>query len=247
MIGHRRPWCMIPNEPIISLLPELRWQNVGGLPASSNAAALIVYVALNFVAEREEMDDGSYIGRASLSYSEISEATGLSRVLVMNGLKRLIEYGLIVSTGSTQKRSYLIPWGGRRWFKLPCRAILREGKIAPFHNFTLRSKRDLHALKLYLYFASVRNNSSSYSMAAHSTIHERTGIPEANIRAAHSLLLSVGLLAAIDREYQLLLKRREPNKYYLTGYQVLWNDNDTATPDVMVTNSGAISEVTFRG
>ena len=54
MIRHRKPWCMIPNEPIVSLLPTLKWQQMGPLPASANAAALMIYVALNFAADREE-------------------------------------------------------------------------------------------------------------------------------------------------------------------------------------------------
>jgi hypothetical protein len=32
-------------------------------------------------------------------------------------------------------------------------------------------------------------------------------------------LTSVGLLAAIEREFKGLEKTNEPNKYYLTGYQ----------------------------
>jgi hypothetical protein len=114
---------------------------------------------------------------------------------------------------------YLITWNGGRWFKLPCQAIFSDGKINAFRRLSLRSKRDLYALKLYLYFASIRDNRTMFSMASHERIHEKTGIPENEIRRAHSLLTSVGLLAAIEREFKGLEKTNEPNKYYLTGYQ----------------------------
>ena len=127
---------------------------------------------------------------------------------------------LIAAEGSNQERVYLILRNGGRWFKLPCLALFDEGKITPFRQLTLRGKLDLHALKLYLYFASVRDNQRMFSMASHEVIHAKTGIPESDIRRAHSLLTSVGLLAAIEREYQgVVEKANEPNKYYLRGHE----------------------------
>jgi hypothetical protein len=222
MIAHKKPWCMIPAEPIISLLPKLKWQTEDEAPASTNSAALMLYVALNFAAEREEDDEGGYLGRAVLSYPELNYVTGLSRKLIAHGLRRLEELKLVLPTGSDQKRGYVIPWGAKTWFKLPCRAILHKGAIAPFGRFHMRSKSELHALKLYLYLAAVRSNQAWFSMSSHQKIHEKTGIPENGIRRAHSLLTSVGLLAGIDREHNALEKQNEPNKYYLSGYQALW-------------------------
>jgi hypothetical protein len=221
MIRHKKPWCAVPSEAIVAALPKLRWQAADGAPASANAAALMLYVALNFAAEAETTEDGQHLGRASVSYAELGHISGLSRKLIAAGLKRLVTLGLISPTGSDQKRGYVIPWASSRWFKLPCRAILADGKIAPFQHLTLRSKRDLHALKLYLYLASIRDNRFPFSMASHQKIHERIGIPENEIRRAHSLLTSVGLLAGIDQEFRDIEKVNEPNKYYLTGFQSL--------------------------
>jgi hypothetical protein len=112
--------------------------------------------------------------------------------LIAAGLKRLIELNLIAATGSNQNRVYLIFGNGKRWFKLPCLALFEGGKITPFRRLTLRSKLDLHAMKLYLYFASARDNQRMFSMASHATIHAKTGIPESDVRRAHSLLTSIG-------------------------------------------------------
>jgi hypothetical protein len=135
----------------------------------------------------------------------------------------LTELGLTEASGSRQNRVYTIAMTSRRFFKLPSLALFDEGRIIPFHQLTLRNKLDLHALKLYLYFASVRDNQRSYSMASHATIHAKTGIPEADIRRAHSLLTSVGLLAAIERECKAVIeKKNEPNKYYLRGHDAFF-------------------------
>ena len=215
----RKPWCTVPAEPIITLLPNLKWRAEAGIPASANAAALILYVVLAFEAERVETDDVGILGQASVSYTELATITGLSRALISAGLKRLVGLNLVTASGSNQKQVYLIAWNGGRWFKLPCQAIFRDGKINAFRQLSLRSRRDLYALKLYLYFASVRDHGSMFSMASHEKIHKKTGIPENEIRRAHSLLTSVGLLAGVDREFKGLERTNEPNKYYLTGWQ----------------------------
>jgi hypothetical protein len=220
VIKKMKPWCAVPFDPIVGLLPQLKWQPANGAPASANAAALILYATLIFVSDSRSNDETVTIWyRATASYSELETLTGLSRALIAAGLKRLIELKLMAASGSNQKRVYLIFGKGKRWFKLPCRALFDGERITPFHRLTLRSKLDLHALKLYFYLASVRDNQHMFSMASHPTIHANMEIPQSDIRRAHSLLTSVGLLAAIERDFKGLLKVNEPNKYYLHGYQ----------------------------
>jgi hypothetical protein len=143
--------------------------------------------------------------------------TGLSRSLIASGLKRLVELNLITLSGSAQKRRYWITGPHTRWFKLPCQAIVKQGMVGPFKTFTLRSKHELHALKLYLYLAACRENQSPYTMVSYETIHARTGISERDIRRAISLLINSGLLENVDRVFSKTLKVNEPNKYYLAG------------------------------
>lgn len=224
MIAKILPWRAVSAEPIIALLPSLRWRATSGASASTNAAALILYVTLIFVAESQKSDgDTAVMYRSAPTYAELETLTGLSRALISAGLKRLVELELIECAGSRQSRVYLISGSGKRWFKLPCMALFDGGRIGAFRQLTLRSKLDLHALKLYLYFASVRDNQRMFSMASHETIHAKTGIPESDVRRAHSLLTSVGLLAAIEREFKgVIEKANEPNKYYLRGCEAFF-------------------------
>ena len=223
MIRKRKPWCAVPADPIVGLLPLLKWQAANGAPASANTAALILYATLIFVSEPEPQSNDERAAiwyRATASYGELETLTGLSRALIAAGLKRLIELDLIAASGPNQKRVYLISGNGKRWFKLPCLALFDGGNITPFRQLTLRTKFDLHAMKLYLYLASVRDNQRMFSMASHATIHAKTGIPESDIRRAHSLLTSIGLLAAIEREFnQGEGEGAGANRYYLRGYQ----------------------------
>jgi hypothetical protein len=195
VIRKKNLWCAVPADPIVGLLPLLKWQAANGSRASANTAALILYATLIFVSEpdpRSNDEPTTIWCRATASYSELETLTGLSRALIAAGLKRLIELNLIAATGSNQNRVYLIFGNGKRWFKLPCLALFEGGKITPFRRLTLRSKLDLHAMKLYLYFASARDNQRMFSMASHATIHAKTGIPESDVRRAHSLLTSIG-------------------------------------------------------
>lgn len=218
-----RHWFKVPSESVLEALPEMLWRPNQERSAASETAALMVYVALVFSSELGEwpLPPGAQISAAS--YDDLQVATGLSRKLVANGLARLIELTLIEPIGSHQKRRYLIVWKGVTggWFKLPCQAITREQKIMPFANFTLRSKHELHAMKLYLYLAARRRNERQDSLASYETINRAIGIPEKDIRKAISLLIGVGLLRSVHRDHEVELNSYGPNQYFLTGSEKL--------------------------
>lgn len=211
------PWRRAPSDPLRAALPALRWQPEGELAAATSAAALMLYVALLFQSRIETQESGALVMVAHATYDELELATGRPRATVADGLKRLQLTGLVTLQGSAQRRSYVLTGPHEKWFKLPCRSIVKEGVIRPFTTFALRSKHELHALKIYIYLAAVRSNADPFTMASYETIHQRTGIPERDIRRALALLISSGLIVNIDREFSRTLKVNEANKYYLTG------------------------------
>lgn len=97
--------------------------------------------------------------------------------------------------------------------------------IAAFKSFTLRSKHELNALKLFLYLANVRDRFKQYAEASYETIFKRTGIPERDIRRAINVLNASGLLARVNRESDRDITSWGPNMYYLKGY------GDLSQPD----------------
>lgn len=105
--------------------------------------------------------------------------------------------------------------------KLQGRALMSAGatRFAPFTHFTLRSKYELDALKLHLYYAHTREHVSAYSQVAYPTIFSKTGVQEKDIARANSLLLSCGILQRTRGLPTEDAKQHESNKYYLTGYE----------------------------
>jgi hypothetical protein len=224
------PWHALPTPALIDKLRLLTWQTTERGSPAGEVAALMVYVALLFSVEpRSEI--------ALATYDELMVHTGLSRSLVGRGIARLQELKLIQGYGSHQKRRYVILTGyespaddkvdddaeeaQRTWYcKLPCRAIVSHDgeRIEPFQAFTLRTKHELNALKLYLYFAMVRPREQAFSMASYEVIRTRTGVQERDIRRALSVLVGTGLLQAIDRAHSEATDYNEPNKYFLRGY-----------------------------
>lgn len=216
------PWHRLPSVPVLAALSQLTWSAADGAKPAAETAALMLFVALNFMATTWTDEQNQFHALAEGTYVDLGEATGLSRALISAGLQRLVGLGLIAPEGSHQKRRYKINWPPEhRFFKLPCQAIVKGKVINPFKHFTMRSKHELHAMKLYLYFASIRGNQSFYSMASYETIFDRTRIPERDIRKAISLLISTGLLVSVDRDHKQMLDKNEPNKYYLAGYPAL--------------------------
>ena len=234
MIGGIKWWCRAPSESVLQALPSLRWSRTGERSAASDTAALMVYIALVLMSDFEseefamsavpsmgilEVTSRRTVQIARATYDELHEATGLSRTLIAAGVGRLAELELVQLLGSHQKRRYLIVAKGNSagWFKVPCMPIVRNRAIVPFATFTLRSKHELHALKLYLYLAARRTNSLEYTAVTYENIFERIGLPERDIRRATSLLLNSGLLRNVHRENDVARRVYGPNQYYLTG------------------------------
>lgn len=219
-----RYWHKVPSEPVLSALPLTSWRAAASKTAASDTAALMLYVALIFTAELETDFAGIVHQVSAATYDDLEHVTALSRKLVADGLTRLVDLQLVSRHGSHQKRRYLITWplvARAGWFKIPCQAIARNGQIMPFGNFTLRSKHELHALKLYLYLAACRNNTSAYSMASYETISRNIGIPERDIRKAISLLIGTGLMRSVDRKHDNAISDFGPNKYFFVGCEKL--------------------------
>ena len=219
-------WRKVPSNPIAQALPKLLWKRTDGLSAAGGTAALMIYVALIFLSEDLPSEEGDIPQQlASATYDQIAKATGISRLLISEGIKRLSQLDLIESIGSNQKRQYKIKWDQNRWFKLPCQAIVASDVIRPFIGFTMRSKYELYAMKLYLYLALRRDNRNEFSMASYENLHDNLHISERDIRKAISLLITTGLFRSVDRERMHNEHANGPNKYYLAGSTRFFNPN----------------------
>jgi hypothetical protein len=234
-------WQQAPRSIVRDALPRLVWQRQDRHSAGRDTAALMLYVALLFMREEEQLDPDTLgvpslvlTHKAQATYDALGHATGLSRSLIRQGLARLEELDMVRPRGSQQKRHYELPWSSNGFFKLPCRAIVRDDVIVPFTHFKLRSKQELHAMKLYLYLASVMDRGKTYAEATYERIHERIGIPERDLRRAIALLIAVGLLRNVVRADTGASPSWGPNRYYLTGDGDLYRVPKVSVPDAEV-------------
>ncbi|MBY6188455.1 hypothetical protein KUV89_17705 [Marinobacter hydrocarbonoclasticus] len=180
---------------------------------ATNIAALKVYICLCLFSEVEKVEiivDKNLFGislpieklrlTTSLTYEQLCERCSLSRALVSAALKKLSKMELILIGGTTRKKKYIINAEVRvGWCKLPKKALLGEGrKITAFQCFSNRSRRELDALKLFIYLLSIRPNDSEFIEVTKGIISERTGISLRNVDQAVNFLQSAELLDLVE-------------------------------------------------
>jgi hypothetical protein len=220
-----KPWAPMPCAWIRSgqMGAAFNW-GLSGISGRAGAiASLQLWATLVTQAEMLSEDDSTYELSVVATYDFLMTATGLSRKLVAEGLTALKALGLVCVHKEGVRSRYTIPgYVPGSWCKLPARAIYTGDRIPAFHVFHKRTACELHAMKMYLYYAAVRDGKSPHSMASFELISQRTGVAEKCIPRANAFLISAGLLANIDREKRTESKWREPNKYFLTGYRDLF-------------------------
>lgn len=194
-----KEWARMPSywirEEDVLLLRTMRWVD----PDKANQiAGLMLYMVLVHHASTEPTIDKPEAGLCSLTYSELSEITGLSRAKVAGGLSVLINLNIISQIGTGRNNIYKIAKFDAKsgWAKLPAKGLYsRDLKSIPaFQRFHLRSKNELNALKLYLLVVALRNDKTNYAQVGYERINHYTGIHRNEIKSAASLLINLGLI-----------------------------------------------------
>jgi hypothetical protein len=203
-------------------LREFGWSNKATIRGSTAIASLQLYVAM-LTQPQELWRDDECLLVCEETYNRLGEITGLSRALVAEGVEGLVAADRIVVEKEGRNNRYIFPdfEQGGHWCKLPARALYngRSRVIEPFQLFHKRSKCELDALKLFLFYAANRDNYSFHSMCSFETIYKKTGVPEKRIPAANAFLVSTGLLMNITREKsdEKAGPKKEANQYFLRG------------------------------
>lgn len=182
----RQNWVRFPTDWIVelNLLTDFKWGKDGG---SAHTSALMCLTA---IAHNTNEDTGI----ARVSYDQFGTITGRSRTSIANGLSVLKDLNLIESIHTQSE--YLQPTYDRKkgWGKLPSKALYRGDSIHCFHDFTLRSRVELDALKLFYLFVAFRDNHTNLARIGYDKIDQRTGLGRQNIRRALSFLSANSLV-----------------------------------------------------
>jgi len=179
-------WVQLPTDWIErGGLIGLAWSDTE--KRSGYIAALMVLIAL---AHRSSIDKPTI--RAT--YDEITAATHLARPTVSRGLTVLAEMGLITRASAGQSTYELVWDEGRRWAKLPARGLYSGEGVKAFTHFTLRSRVELDALKIYLLLVDRKSFDKNLVEISYDGIARYSGVPTSCINAAISLLIKLDLV-----------------------------------------------------
>lgn len=201
-----------------------------GTPASK-VAALQLYFSIAMTLEHVEMT-GAFDMRinrfvSTVTFNRFRILTGLSRASIAAGMDTL-EKARIIKRHRDGKRcyyeivGYVDGMGG--WCKVPLRKIIGAGgEIKPFHQFSLRKKIELYAMKFYLYVCFARDNQAQGTYASFEAINRATGIPEKEIPSTYSWLIGQGLIHRVDKgDENNIEPTKRANTYYVMGSRDLF-------------------------
>lgn len=191
-------WVRIPTGWIRDQsrpgLVAFRWSRAEG---AADLAALMLYIVIlhrvGQVDERHQQDG------LALSYGEMETASDLSRPLISKGLRVLESRGLITSAGPhrgtvrTYKVSGFPVHSG--WAKLPAKRLYSsDGVITAFRHVKLRSRVELHAIKLYLLLIAMRDVRTNLARISYPVIETYIAVPTNDLKAAISWLVAHELI-----------------------------------------------------
>lgn len=137
---------------------------------------------------------------ASMTYDAISAGCSLSRKMVSEGLKKLLNLQLIIKEGTTRKISYVIQGSlDFGWAKLPKRALIKlNQEVEAFQSIKNRYAYERDAMKLFIYLLTVRTNRYQHIDVSRGQICQATGIELLKIDESLSYLTGLGLIERVE-------------------------------------------------
>lgn len=156
----------------------------GGKQTGTSIAALKVLIAISLMAN-------FHTRKARNSLSDLEILTGLSRPMVLSGIKDLEEKEIVRvdRTNHVSEYEMTIEEDDPNWGKLP-HDLLR--KHLP--EITNRGAVTLAALKIYFLLVAIRPNHSLSVPISHENIRQATGIQTKHVRPALDVLINHSLI-----------------------------------------------------
>lgn len=190
------PWSRLPPEWVLDgRLTQLTWKEHG---AASTAALLLLLPLAHFMALTPTPTNP--YGSVRLSFTQLADITGVSRPLIRPALdllsRRLGVIHIEEATLGAGHRYAFTADTQRRFSKVPARPLynMNADRLLIADYFKLRSKTELHALKLYYLFVVMRDESTNYAAVRYDLIEKYTGVRQSEVKRANSHLINAGLI-----------------------------------------------------
>lgn len=182
------------------LLPDF----LGGKHAGKSIAALKCLLGLSLGID-------FWSRKVKLSLSDLETTTGLSRPMVIRGLRSLEGFGVISVGKQSHVHEYelTVRKGDDHWAKVPFERMKKQLPTLPN-----RGSIPLTALKIYLLLIAIRPNESMTVSIGYDLIEKYLGCQRAHIRPALDILYT-HMLIRISLEGEE--KQRRHNVYEILG------------------------------
>ena len=156
----------------------------GGKNAGANIAALKCILGISTSID-------FWTRKAKLSISDLEALTGLSRPMVIRGLKGLVELGIVEvdKTAHVYEYELTVSRNDDGWGKIPYERVRKQLPEIPNRGVV-----PLTALKIYLLLISLRPNESESVPIGYDTLLQYLGCQRAHIRPALDILYSHTLI-----------------------------------------------------
>lgn len=174
-------WCKLPTWWFRT--PGLKIFR-GGEHAGTSIAALKCLMAISTIIDFHSRS-------VSVSLTGLESATGLSRPMVVKGIRFLDEHQIINVRRDKHVHTYELTTkpDDDKWAKLPYDMVRRH-----LPEMLNRGVVPLTALKIYLTLAAIRPNESPKVAIGYDKLCEYTGMQRKNIRSALDILYSRSLV-----------------------------------------------------
>lgn len=203
-----------PSE--IYPLTALGWRKDG----SSSMAALMLLIALSIRLNQSFRGIPSNHAKprhtaVAVTFDELQRMTGFARGSVSSGLGLLEDLGAIKRVKIGRANHYELIGVDRAggWCQLPQSKLLRaDGSLSI--KLLERKRSTLHALKIYILLAALRNQQFNTAAISYSGIMKWTGLRRADIGPALQILIAWELIGVSDEIDQRHLSDEDRSKRY---------------------------------
>lgn len=213
-----REWVKLPSAWILN--GGLRQFGGTEARAPEEAEALRLLVCISLMVGQEGVGPSTSSGSASISYTQFCRMTGASRLLVANGLRRLVAERLVTVDESCKVHSYVLAgYDGDRWAKVPRGYLCVGDGSTRLAELSLRYPATLDAMKIYLLLLSLRSRETGMTQVGHSAIEKYTGITAKDISPAISVLVVHRLVGVARNDPRTGHAQNIANHYIIAGLQ----------------------------
>lgn len=202
----------------------------GGQDQTGDIQAYKTFICIALNANYKKNERFSKAGSAMISYTDLETMTGASRAVVVRGVSRLQQMGLIDVDKSSNTNTYTLKdydVEGASWVKLPKRYLLQPHDRTLLANLATRQRVTLHSLKLYLILLSVQDGKRKSSLISYDKIVNYTGMNRRFIATAISNLVAHDLIHVRKGDVDPSGHINPPNEYIIRGFGH-WRSRDSA-------------------